>query len=63
MMSRFRQFETEALAAGIRSKRQIVVAVTANGNELRSNVNFGFDDVYPKPLGRNDMYEIINEYL
>lgn len=63
MVSRFRQFEEIVLTTGARSKRQIVVAVTANGSEIRDNSNSGFDDIYPKPLGRNDIYKIINEWL
>lgn len=63
MVSRFRKFEEQALATGIRSERQVIVAVTANGSELTDNTNIGFDDVYPKPLGRNDICKIINEYL
>lgn len=63
MVSRFRKYEEEAFVAGLRAKRQIVVAVTANGSEMRDNSNTGFDGVYPKPLGRNDIYEIIHKYL
>lgn len=63
MINRFRKFEGLAIASGARSKRQIVVAVTANGTELKDQVNTGFDDVYPKPLGRNDIYKIINQFL
>lgn len=63
MISRFRQFEEIALTTGARSTRQVVVAVTANGSEIRDNANSGFDDVYPKPLGRNDIYKIIDEFL
>lgn len=63
MINRFRKFEELAIASGERSKRQIVVAVTANGSEMHDNVNSGFDDVYPKPLGRNDIYKIINQFM
>lgn len=62
MVSRFRRFETEALAAGTRSKRQVIVAVTANGTEMKGSGGSGFDDVYPKPLSRHDIHKVVTEF-
>lgn len=65
MVNRFRRFEAEALATGTRKKRQVVVAVTANGSEMKDNSGggAGFDDIYPKPLSRQDIYKIVNKFL
>ena len=61
MVSRFRKFEAEALGAGRRSRRQVVVAVTANGSECGNHQ--GFDDLCPKPVNRTDIYHIVNKHM
>jgi hypothetical protein len=63
MVVRFRRFEAEALASGHRAKRQLIVAVTANGSECGECGENGFDEICPKPLQRNEIYHIVNNYL
>ena len=61
MVRRFRKFEAEAINSGARNKRQMIVAVTANGSELTDNVDNGFDDVCPKPLSVQNIYTLVNK--
>jgi hypothetical protein len=63
MVRRFRLFENEALANGSRTQRQLVVAVTANGSELGGSSNTGFDEVCPKPLSVQEIYNLVQKYF
>jgi hypothetical protein len=63
MVSRFRTFEAAALGSGTRTARQLVVAVTANGAQSGQIGEMGFDEVCPKPLHRNDIYNVVNKHL
>jgi CheY-like chemotaxis protein len=57
MISRFRSFEKEELKSGRRVKRQIVIAVIANGNE-QNGARVGpdpFDHILFKPLNVNEL--------
>jgi len=63
MVRRYRIHEHEALASGQRAKRQLIVAVTANGAESGGIGEWGFDEICPKPLQRNDIYHLVNNHF
>lgn len=63
MVTRFRRFETAALESGSRLRRQLVVAVTANGSENGEFGTTGFDEICHKPLGMQDIYQIVIKYF
>ena len=63
MIRRFRLFEADAIQCGAREKRQLVVAVTANGSELSESGNTGFDEVCPKPLSVQEIYHLVQKYF
>ena len=63
MVRRFRDFESESFVQGERSRRQLVVAVTANSAECAELGAHGFDEIFPKPLQRSDIYGAINQYF
>ena len=60
MITRFRAFETNALLTKLRTVRQFVVAVTANGGQAGVS---GFDGICSKPLSVNDIHQIVNKHL
>jgi BarA-like signal transduction histidine kinase len=62
MTRRFRAFETDALSRGARTKRQVIVAVSAN-NSADTLSDDGFDFVCSKPLSRTELYSILYQYL
>lgn len=64
MIERFRAFEEAALASGARTKRQIVIAVTANGQEVEDNLvgPNGFDKVLLKPFNMTELRETLKAY-
>lgn len=43
--------------------RQLIVAVTANGEECSKENDGGFDEICPKPLTRADIYCIVNRHF
>jgi hypothetical protein len=61
MVVRFRAFEADALARRARSKRQLIVAVSANANG--DTMLEGFDLVCSKPLARAELGSIVHRYL
>ena len=63
MVNRFRRYETAALESGSRLRRQLVVAVTANGSESGEFGATGFDEICHKPLGMQDIYQIVIKYF
>jgi hypothetical protein len=64
MTSRFRQWEADALASGKRARRQLIVAVTANGGQAGSGrESGGFDEICAKPLGASEIYQVIQKHL
>jgi len=64
MVRRFRNLEAEWLETGVRSSRQLIVAVTANGAELsHGGSTSGFDEVCPKPLSVQDIYSLVQKYF
>jgi hypothetical protein len=64
MASRFRRWESEALSSGSRTRRQLIVAVTANGGQAgKGGDTGGFDEICAKPLGANDIYQVIQKHL
>ena len=62
MISRFRKYESEQLSSGGRSSRQVVVAVTANEGQSGECGQAGFDDVRLKPLGIQDIQQVVLKY-
>jgi len=63
MVSRFRRFEVEALDNGTRLRSQLIVAVTANGSESGDCGKNGFDEICHKPLGMQDIYQVVIKYF
>eukprot|EP00598_Pedospumella_elongata_P012236 CAMPEP_0185012126 /NCGR_PEP_ID=MMETSP1098-20130426/98142_1 /TAXON_ID=89044 /ORGANISM="Spumella elongata, Strain CCAP 955/1" /LENGTH=583 /DNA_ID=CAMNT_0027541179 /DNA_START=832 /DNA_END=2583 /DNA_ORIENTATION=+ len=63
MVRRFRDFESESFSQGERHRRQLVVAVTANSAECAELGAHGFDEIFPKPLQRSDIYGAVNQYF
>jgi hypothetical protein len=66
MIARFRRWEAGALDRGDRTKKQLVIAVTANGAQLdragdSRNSGGGFDLICPKPLGAHDIQRVVQE--
>lgn len=58
MIKRFRQFEAKTVTGGV---RQLVVAVTANSSEYETCSHEGFDQIYSKPLGMKEIFEIVHK--
>jgi hypothetical protein len=45
-------------------RRQLIVAVTANGGQVGSGGETGyFDEICGKPLGAADIYQVIQKHL
>lgn len=63
MVRRFRKLEADWLETGVRSSRQLIVAVTANGAELGNGTSSGFDEVCPKPLSAQEIYSLVEKYF
>jgi hypothetical protein len=64
MASRFRVWEDSALNSGSRTRRQLIVAVTANGAQAgKGGETGGFDEICAKPLGASDIYQVIQKHL
>ena len=63
MIKRFRVFEEKALETHDRTRRQVVVAVTANGDQTQNVGKSGFDDMCPKPLRQADICHIVELHL
>jgi CheY-like chemotaxis protein len=63
MIARFRRYEADMLQFGQRTHRQLVIAVTANGEQGGNLGEQGFDEMLPKPLNKNDIYHVVNKYL
>lgn len=66
MVAKYRIFEEQAQQTGARSRRQMVVAVTANGAEGGNDkflIQQGFDYVCPKPVASTEIGTIIAAYL
>ncbi len=63
MVHRFRDFESESFLHGERDRRQLIVAVTANSAEFAELGTHGFDEIFPKPLQRSDIYGAVNQYF
>jgi hypothetical protein len=62
MVSRFRAWEEEVLERGEREKRQLIVAVTANGSQLEgAGASEGFDMICPKPMGVHDVQRVVQD--
>lgn len=62
MASRFRRFEEQALRNGVRQKKQIIVAITANrSDELASGFDV-FDLICSKPINIHDIQNITQSY-
>ena len=62
MVRRFRNFEKEALASGVRTRRQMVVAASANPVEEDAE-GTGFDMILAKPVSRSEMASVLLQYL
>lgn len=59
MVARFRAFEEEALTAGTRPRKQIIVAVTANRSDDLCSADSNFDFVCSKPIEIQNIQHII----
>jgi hypothetical protein len=63
MARRFRLFEAGALTSGARTKRQVIVPVSANSAADSDGQPDAFDFVCLKPLGRTELYSVLYQYL
>ena len=63
MVRRFRNFEKEALASGVRTRQQLVVAASANPIEEDAEDAGGFDMVLSKPISRSELASVLLQYL
>jgi hypothetical protein len=61
MTARFRAWEAEALRSGVRSDRQLIVAITANGPQLEGDGQF--DEVCAKPLSAADIQRVLSRMV
>eukprot|EP01031_Cornospumella_fuschlensis_P030521 gene30521-36884_t len=62
MVARFRVFEENALKMGLRTRRQIIVAITANRSEDVCSENAGLDFVCTKPIEVPEIQHIIQTF-
>ena len=63
MVRRFRNFEKEALASGVRTRQQMVVMASANPIEEDAEDAGGFDMVLSKPISRSELASVLLQYL
>jgi len=62
MASRFRRFEEQALKNGSRTKKQVIVAITANRSEELAPGFDVFDLICSKPINIGDIDNITQSY-
>lgn len=62
MASRFRRFEEQALKNGTRTKKQVIVALTANRSEELATGFDVFDLICSKPINIGDIQNITNSF-
>jgi CheY-like chemotaxis protein len=64
MVSRFRAWEEVVLQRGDRDRKQLIVAVTANGSQLaEAGASRGFDLICPKPLSVQDIQQVVQDHF
>jgi CheY-like chemotaxis protein len=65
MVTRFRRFENESIGSGGRTRRQLIVAVTANNTDETESelLTDGFDAVCPKPVQMTHVCKLIQSRL
>jgi hypothetical protein len=62
MTRRFRLFEADALRSGKRTKRQTIVAVSANKPDFAEDED-QFDFICSKPLSKEDLNRLLLQYV
>ncbi|RYH09555.1 hypothetical protein EON65_40030 [archaeon] len=62
MVARFRSFEENTLKEGSRTRRQVIVAVTANRSDDVCSDNGSLDFVCTKPIEISEIQHIIRTF-
>ena len=61
MAARFRRWEADALQNGVRSSKQVIVAVTANGAQVGEQGHF--DQICLKPLSAVEIQRVVRCFI
>jgi hypothetical protein len=62
MVSRFREYEADAMKEGKRTKRQVIIGISANLADDESYLDLGFEALLPKPFDIHSIVNIIEKY-
>jgi hypothetical protein len=63
MVSRFREYEADAMKEGKRTKRQVIIGISANLADDESYLDLGFEALLPKPFDIDTIVDVIFKYV